>query len=159
MPPAILQPYLSGRPMSASFLVDGDGRAWPLCIGEQDVVISDGRFEYRGGRMPVRTPVDERPMRSAVESVRGLRGFVGVDFIWDERRCRATVLEINPRPTTSIVGVVHLLPPGRLAAAWIGAVEPGSTGDDLADLAEIIRARSPISFTASGTVSAARGQR
>jgi predicted ATP-grasp superfamily ATP-dependent carboligase len=159
MPLAILQPYVSGRPMSVSYLVDGDGRAWPLCIGEQDVVLDGCRIEYRGGKLPVHTPIDERPMRAAVESVPGLRGFVGVDFIWDERRRRATVLEINPRPTTSIVGIVHLLPPGRLASAWIGALEPGSPREDLADLAAALRPKSPISFTASGTISPAKAQR
>ena len=68
--------------------------------------------------------MDEAPLRAAVESIPGLRGFVGVDFIWDEGRRRATVLEINPRPTTSIVGLTRILPPGRLASAWIGAFDP-----------------------------------
>jgi tyramine---L-glutamate ligase len=150
---AVLQPYVSGRPMSASFLIDTDGRAWMLGIGEQDIGISGGRFAYRGGRIPARSPLDERPIRSAAESVRGLRGFVGVDFLWDESRRQATVLEINPRPTTSIVGIVRLLPPGMLASGWIGAFEPGSSGESLLpELAELIRARPPISFDASGTV-------
>jgi tyramine---L-glutamate ligase len=150
---AILQTYVTGKPMSASFLVDASGRAWMLGIGEQDVVVRDGRFRYMGGRIPVTTPLDERPMRAAVESVPGLRGFVGVDFIWDERRRHATVLEINPRPTTSIVALVRLLPPGRLAAAWIGALELGSAGKALLpDLAAVVRAQPPIGFDASGTV-------
>ena len=153
MPRAILQPYVKGKPMSASFLVDASGRAWLLGIGEQDVVITEGRFGYRGGRIPVSPFVDERPMRVAVESVRGLRGFVGVDFIWDEQRRQPTVLEINPRPTTSIVGLVRLLSPGQLAKAWIGALNAGSAGEALPpDLADVIRAQSPIHFDASGTV-------
>jgi predicted ATP-grasp superfamily ATP-dependent carboligase len=152
MPRAILQPYVMGKPMSASFLVDAGGRAWLLGIGEQDVVVSEGRFGYRGGRMPVSALVDVRPMQAAVESVQGLRGFIGVDFIWDEHGGRATVLEINPRPTTSIVGLVRLLSPGRLATAWIGALNPGSAGEALLpELPEVIRAQSPISFDAAGT--------
>jgi hypothetical protein len=76
-----------------------------------------------------------------------------VDFLWDESRRQATVLEINPRPTTSIVGIVRHLPPGMLASAWIGAFELGSSGESLLpELAELIRARPPISFDASGTV-------
>lgn len=157
---AILQPYLSGTPMSASFLVDSAGRAWTLAIGEQHVVVRGGRFEYRGGRIPARTPVDEGPMRAAVESVRGLRGWVGVDFVWDNRRRQATVLEINPRPTTSIVGIVRLLRPGRLAAAWIGAVDPASAGAAiLPDLCGEIRSSSSISFDASGYLLDAGGER
>src|SRR5262249_23682987 len=90
---AILQPYVIGKPMSASFLVDSVGRAWLLGIGEQNVVIRGGRFRYLGGRVPAGMSPDERPMRKAVESVRGLRGFVGVDFIWDEERQHATILD------------------------------------------------------------------
>src|SRR6185312_3042194 len=103
---AIWQPFVAGTPMSASFLVDGRGRAWPLALGRQDVVVADGRFSYRGGRLPVPAIVDDRPIRQAVESVPGLRGFVGVDFVADDRLGRAIVLEINPRPTTSIVGLL-----------------------------------------------------
>ena len=156
---AILQPYVSGQPMSASFLVDSDGRTWSLAIAEQEIVLDKGRFEYRGGRVPADTPVEDRPMRIAVESVDGLAGFVGVDFIWHDRQRRATVLEINPRPTTSIVGVCDLLGPGRLAEAWLGAFEPGSRGARLLpDLAERIRSRAPISFDTSGAIRSVRDQ-
>ena len=116
------------------------GRAWLIGIGEQRIVVRDGRFEYRGGRLPSPLRVDEAPLRAAVESIPGLRGFVGVDFIWDEGRRRATMLEINPRPTTSIVGLTSILPPGRLAAAWIGAFDPDCPGADLlAGLADLVR--------------------
>jgi predicted ATP-grasp superfamily ATP-dependent carboligase len=153
MDDAILQPYAAGQAMSASFLVDASGRAWLIGIGTQHVTLKGGRFEYRGGRLPVAALMVERRIRAAVESVPGLRGFAGVDFIWDERRLHATVLEINPRPTTSLVGLARLLPPGRLAAAWIGAFEPGSAGELLLpDLGEIIRAQAPVSFDASGNV-------
>lgn len=155
MPRALLQPLVIGRPMSASFLVDSAGRGWPLAIGEQHVVIRHARFEYRGGLIPSATPVDDRPMRLAVESVPGLHGFVGVDFVWDDRRRQATVLEINPRPTTSIVGLVRLLPPGRLASAWIAAGEPGLSGEGrLRDLPGLIGASEPIAFQTTGTISA-----
>ena len=161
MAEAILQPYVSGRPMSASFLVEGDGRAWLLGIGEQHIMV-----QRRSLRLPRRTPcrsprrVDEAPMRAAVESVPGLRGFVGVDFIWDEGRRRTTVLEINPRPTTSIVGMTRFLPPGRLASAWIGAFDPDYRGADLlAGLRGPRSAHPPVTFDASGAIGAAGGDR
>jgi predicted ATP-grasp superfamily ATP-dependent carboligase len=150
---ALMQPYRKGRPMSASYLVDSKGRAWLIGFGEQDIAVTDGQFAYRGGCIPATTRVDEEPLRTAIESVPGLRGFVGVDFIWDESRRHTTVLEINPRPTTSIVGLTRLLPPGRLAAAWIGAFEPGSVGEALLPgLADFVQAQPPIEFDASGTV-------
>ncbi len=151
---AILQPLYPGRSMSASFLVDGRGKPWLIAIGEQHIQLKQGRFEYRGGRLPVDAPVDVRPIRAAVESVPGLRGFVGADFIWEDRTRHATVLEINPRPTTSLVGLAGILPPGHLAAAWIGAFEPGSLGARLLPgLAELVRALGPVSFSAAGVVS------
>lgn len=156
---ALLQPFVEGKPMSASYLVDSRGRAWLLAIGEQDVAVEGGRFRYRGGRIPSPLPVDDSPMRAAIESIPGLRGFVGVDFVWDERHARAILLEINPRPTTSLVGLARLLSPGRLAAAWIGAVEPGSAGADLLPrIADTIRRRPPIAFDASGAILDAEGR-
>ena len=81
-----------------------------------------------------------RPNRSSgrvVESIPGLRGFVGVDFLWDEARRQATVLEINPRPTTSCVGLTRLLPPGQLADAWLVAFEePVGDAELLSGLAD-----------------------
>ena len=82
-------------------------------------------------------------LRRAVESVAGLRGFVGVDFFWEPELGEATVLEINPRATTSFVGLSRLLPAGHLAAAWLAACGvPGYESDLLEDLAEVVR-RSP----------------
>ncbi|MGD0042302.1 MAG: hydantoinase/oxoprolinase family protein [Isosphaeraceae bacterium] len=60
-------------------------------------------------------------LRRAVESVAGLRGFVGVDFFWEPELGETTVLEINPRATTSFVGLGRLLPAGHLAAVWLAA--------------------------------------
>ena len=63
------------------------------------------------------------------------------------------MLEINPRPTTSFVGLSRLLPAGWLARAWLaccGAWQPPF--DVPIDLAEIVHARQPIAFDASGAV-------
>jgi predicted ATP-grasp superfamily ATP-dependent carboligase len=153
-----MQPFAKGHPMSASYLVDSDARAWLIGIGEQRMVVTNGQFAYRGGCIPSTTHVDPRPLRAAVESVPGLRGFVGVDFVWDEPGRRAIVLEINPRPTTSVVGLTRLLPPGRLASAWIGAFEPGSAGASfLPELAGLVRRLSPVVFDAAGSVLRAGG--
>jgi tyramine---L-glutamate ligase len=156
---AVLQPFVTGRPMSASFLIDAAGRGWLIGIGDQNVARKGGRFVYRGGRLPSKRCVDPRPLQKAVESVPGLRGFAGVDFIWDEDCQHATILEINPRPTTSIVGITRLLPPGRLALAWISACVPGSQGETfLPGLADWIDSQMPISFDVSGTVFTEGGQ-
>ena len=58
----------------------------------------------------------------AVAAIEGLRGFVGVDFIWDPERAHATILEINPRPTTSIVALCRLLASGLARPGVAGRV-------------------------------------
>ncbi len=121
--PALIQPYRPGPALSASFLVGRDGRAHLIAVGRQEIAIeAGGRVTYAGGELPVPTAeVDLAPVRRAVESVPGLRGFVGVDFIAVEPTGLVEVIEINPRVTTSIVGLVRLAPPGddrsRLARA------------------------------------------
>ena len=126
---ALVQPYLPGEPMSASFLVDADGGATLLAVGRQRIAVEAGRVAYRGGCLPVAIDEDEvGVVTRAVAAVPGLLGFVGVDFLLDRGRPegrRATVLEINPRPTTSFVGLARLHPPGTIAAAWLAACQGG----------------------------------
>ena len=74
--------------------------------------VRDGRFAYLGARFRFIARVPCERSRRALAAVEGLGGFVGVDFIWDEQRGSATILEINPRPTTSVVGLCRLLPAG-----------------------------------------------
>jgi tyramine---L-glutamate ligase len=121
MPHALLQPFVPGESMSASFLVSPEGRAWPIGVGRQRMEIRDGRFEYRGGVIPARCGDAVDQVGRALGAIEGLKGFVGIDFIWDEPRGHATILEINPRPTTSLVGLCRLLPAGHLARAWLEA--------------------------------------
>jgi len=152
MPVALLQPFHAGIPMSASFLVAKD-RPWLVGIGRQRITIREGRFAYQGGSIPEPCPQAEPLLRRAVESVAGLRGFVGVDFFWGPRLGETTVLEINPRATSSFVGLSRLLPAGRLAAAWLAACGvPGYKRDLLENLASLVRRQPPVCFDADGTI-------
>ncbi len=152
MPVALLQPFHDGIPMSASFLIAED-RPWLIGIGRQRTAIREGRFVYQGGSIPVPCPQAESLLRRAVESVAGLRGFVGVDFFWEPDLGETTVLEINPRATTSFVGLSRLLPAGRLAAAWLAACGvPGYTCDLLENLADLVGRQPPVCFEADGTI-------
>ena len=153
LPMALLQPYVPGSPMSASFLVDNKGKAWLIGIGQQQVSIHDSRFEYRGGILPTSTRSDESQLIRVIESIPGLAGFVGIDFIRQMESDNLIVLEVNPRPTTSLVGLTHLLPPGNLAAAWLAAFDcPGGNATLLNLLARQIHGQDPVSFDASGSV-------
>ena len=148
---ALLQPFVAGVPMSASFLVDGHGTAWLLGVGIQRIAIRDGRFAYQGGTLPAPSRAAEPQLRAALGAIPGLRGFVGVDFVWDPETQHATVLEINPRATTSCVGLTRLLPPGRLAEAWLRVFELGPADAAwLGGLAELIHGGRRVCFNARG---------
>lgn len=140
--------------MSASYLVDEAGEPRLIGIGDQNVTIKDNKFMYTGGSIPGVRTVDEGPLRAAVRAVPGLRGFVGVDFVADRNTGAATVVEINPRPTSSCVGLGALLPPGRLARAWLTACGGASTDRPgfFAELAETLAGRQAVSFAADGTI-------
>ena len=148
---ALLQPFVPGEPMSASFLVSPEGRAWPVGVGSQRMEIRSGRFEYRGGELPATCPDAAHQVRGALRTVEGLRGFVGIDFIWDQERRKATIIEINPRPTTSLVGLCRLLPRGRLAQAWLEAFRSSGRDDKLLEsLCGLVHSQVPVVFDADG---------
>jgi tyramine---L-glutamate ligase len=148
---ALLQPFIVGEPMSASFLVSASDRPFLIGVGRQRVERRGGRFVYLGGTLPAAFPGSLDPVQRAVASVPGLRGFVGVDFVWDELSGRLSVLEINPRLTTSFVGLRHVLPQGRLSRAWLAALE--GTDDDLANLACQVQEAPPVTFSSDGVAS------
>jgi predicted ATP-grasp superfamily ATP-dependent carboligase len=113
----ILQPFLAGQAASVAFLV-GPRATIPLLPATQELS-DDGRFRYRGGRIPLTGTLAERAVelaRRAVAAVSGLAGYVGVDLVLGERDA---VIEINPRLTTSYVGL-RALARFNLAAAMLG---------------------------------------
>ncbi|WP_435009605.1 ATP-grasp domain-containing protein [Tundrisphaera lichenicola] len=154
---AIIQPYLPGEPMSASFLVDLGGRPTLLAIGRQRIAVDEeGRISYQGGIIPERRGRCPEAVEAAITSVANdlespsLRGFVGVDFLLDGEG-HAVILEINPRPTTSYVGLTQLLPPGTIAGAWLDAVSTGLAETDWPDRLRKAHEHPPIRFEADGS--------
>jgi predicted ATP-grasp superfamily ATP-dependent carboligase len=150
LPEAILQPMMPGIAMSASILVDRNGVATVIGHARQRVSIHDARFHYDGGILPIGLAGLGPLLGKAVRSVDGLRGFIGVDFLWDEAGQTATILEINPRPTTSIVGWTQVLAQGRLARAWVAAVE-GAIEENERDFAAELDFDDPLTFLPDGT--------
>jgi predicted ATP-grasp superfamily ATP-dependent carboligase len=119
--PLIAQEYVQGFPASVAFLV-GRSRLVPL-IPCQQLLSDDGRFQYRGGRLPIPPGLAERAVRvatAAVACVSDLLGYVGVDLVLGEDG-RDWAIEINPRLTTSYVGL-RALAKFNLAEAMLAAV-------------------------------------
>jgi predicted ATP-grasp superfamily ATP-dependent carboligase len=144
----LLQPLSPGEPRSASFLARPDAPPRLLAVGRQEIAVESGRFAYLGGTILTDELPADHPARRSVASVPGLAGLVGVDYLHDPESGRATVLEINPRPTTSCIGLVHALGPGRLASTWLSmaARSPASGCWSQARQFRI------VSFRADGTV-------
>jgi predicted ATP-grasp superfamily ATP-dependent carboligase len=111
----LLQPYLPGIAASIAFLC-GPGGALPLLPCSQHIDYRDG-FQYLGGEVPLPEPLAARAValaRRAVAVVPGLSGYVGVDLLLGD--ATDVVLEINPRLTTSYLGL-RALCRDNLAAA------------------------------------------
>ena len=102
--PLVLQEYVRGRTASVSLLADGR-RAVPLAVNGQTVTIA-AAFTYVGGTTPLRHALAERAAAEAVRActaIPGLRGYVGVDLVLNATE--PVVIEVNPRLTTSYLGV------------------------------------------------------
>ncbi len=113
----LVQPYVSGRAASVSFLCSDAGYE-PLLAGEQ-LLATDGNFGYLGGRMPLAEPWNARALALAqrgVDVIPGLHGFVGVDLILGE--AEDVLIEVNPRLTTSYLGLRKLCV-HNLAQRWL----------------------------------------
>lgn len=106
--PMILQEFVPGRAASVAFLC-GPRERVPLLPTFQSLS-DDGRFKYLGGELPIPDDLAARGVklgRAAVECVPGLRGYVGVDLVLGDAvdGARDYVIEINPRLTTSYIGL------------------------------------------------------
>ncbi|TWA56390.1 putative ATP-grasp superfamily ATP-dependent carboligase [Azospirillum baldaniorum] len=100
----VAQPFQPGTPASLSMLCR-DGRAWPLTANRQSVSLSGGRFSYGGGIVGgmALSPALSDLAQGVAAALPGLFGCVGVDVIVGPDGPR--IIEVNPRLTTSSVGV------------------------------------------------------
>ncbi len=95
----LLQEYIPGRPCSAGMLVGDEIRI--LSINTQELE----NFAYQGAVVPAPIELnaeDEEQLLRAVERFRGLHGYVGVDFVYNDG---VVIIELNARPTTSIIAM------------------------------------------------------
>ena len=120
----IVQRFVAGQAASVAFLIGPKQRlAMPAA---SQILSADGRFHYLGGCIPLREELTARAHRlacRAAESVPGLHGYVGVDLVLGSSPDGSEdwVIEINPRLTTSYIGL-RALAESNLAQALIDIV-------------------------------------
>jgi len=108
-PDLIIQPYQAGTPASMTLLCK-QGRAWLLSCNQQHIVINKEQnpasIEYRGGEVNAlqqHQAAFTQLAQTIAAAMPGLNGYVGVDVII--HGADIYVVEINPRITTSYIGL------------------------------------------------------
>lgn len=109
------QEYIEGENLSVSMVIGRvTGNACEyysgkpplvLALNRQQIEVDDqGKISYTGGETPVVHTRQEEIIATAVKAatVLGCQGYVGVDLIVSDR---IYVLDVNPRITTSLVGI------------------------------------------------------
>ena len=143
-----LERFVPGMAASVAVLC-GRGEQFPLEPCEQ---ILAGGFEYRGGRLPLAEPVAIRARKLALQAIQALPptcGYVGVDLILGSEADGSGdfVIEVNPRLTTSYVGL-RVACRQNLASAMLAAA--------LGRPAAVSFGKQPVEFSSDGKVRPAR---
>lgn len=112
------QQYIPGEHLSVSLVCSrivgntcetGSGiPPLPLTINRQYIEIDDSTFRFLGGETPLNHPRSEEIIETASKAAMllGCQGYAGVDMVVADD---IYVVDVNPRITTSIVGIVQVM--------------------------------------------------
>ncbi|GIX03782.1 MAG: hypothetical protein KatS3mg113_0788 [Planctomycetaceae bacterium] len=164
----VIQPWIEGQSFSTA-LIAGEGEVpWMGSPCWQHIICKVGGWlEYAGGLAPAVLPISCRErvqhfMVRIVESIPGLWGWVGFDWLLPSGSHEPLLCEINPRLTTSYVAH-RVLSPEPLVPLIAGCFLPSSPGDETYDIASFTAFSSEeevtdnkkaitVTFTADGEV-------
>lgn len=121
----LVQPFVPGTSAGISFLCDGEGEAEPVAACLHEVrfepvepgiahIVCDG-----GGSMRDLPHETVERVSEALRTIPGLRGWAGVDVVLDGAGRLATILEINPRLTSSFVWAINRTMRSEIASRWL----------------------------------------
>ncbi|WP_459202184.1 tyramine--L-glutamate ligase [Methanococcus sp. CF] len=105
----IVQEFIEGEPYSIIFIVKNK-KFYSLCMNKQYI-----EERYCGGEINIDHPLKEKAIiecKKTLEQIDGINGYVGVDFMIDGENI--SILEVNPRITTSICGIKSKPSVGKL---------------------------------------------
>jgi predicted ATP-grasp superfamily ATP-dependent carboligase len=107
----LIQQFVKGAPASVSLVCDSEC-VLPLTLNAQLLKLASPKSNssYEGGIVPFHHPQEGEAIKAAQSTVKcfkGLRGYVGVDLVLTSRG--PVVIEVNPRLTTSYVGLRKVL--------------------------------------------------
>jgi predicted ATP-grasp superfamily ATP-dependent carboligase len=132
----MLQSFVSGTPVSVSLLKVGD-RCLPLSLNRQLIEIGMP-FKYLGSQVPFEHPrgiLGVELACSAAALISGLRGYVGVDLILTEDT--VSLIEVNPRLTTSYIGLRQVCTANLAQLMWTASVN-GSLPDRVSISGQVV---------------------
>jgi len=108
---ALVQEYVSGVHGSISVIYGRDNYLL-YSLNLQLIVLSEGRLKYMGGVLPIRNYVFKEKAEEVLSKLFNcypeLRGYIGLDVVWGGDDIY--VIEVNPRTTTSIIGIYEVFP-------------------------------------------------
>jgi tyramine---L-glutamate ligase len=122
----VLQPYVSGEPISLSVLASATGVRL-LSVNRQRIELRDGIFSLSGCIVNAMIDADGALLdlaKRVIGAIPGLWGYVGIDALLTQQG--PVVLEVNPRLTTSYAGLRDALGinPARLVLDLLHEREP-----------------------------------
>jgi tyramine---L-glutamate ligase len=140
------QEYIEGEHFSVSLVasrVVGDACLYfsgkpplVLAVNRQYIDIdAEGRFSYQGGETPVHPERETEITEIAIKTVEvlGCQGYCGIDMVVADQ---VYVVDVNPRITTSLVGIAACMKE-EIADILVAASKGG--GPDLVHLAGVAR--------------------
>ena len=114
----ILQPWIEGRAVSIAMIASPSQQTILPVVSQ---TFNEGTCEYAGGCGPLDVDAQRRATALASRAIDAMpptvRGFVGLDLLLGDRPSEDCVIEINPRLTTSYVGLRKMIN-GNLAARF-----------------------------------------
>ncbi|MHC1635670.1 MAG: ATP-grasp domain-containing protein, partial [Candidatus Methanospirareceae archaeon] len=107
----IITDFIQGEDISSS-IIRNKISSVVLSINKQFIKRDKKRLLYEGGLVPYSIGEEAKEevieMSKKVAAILGCEGYVGIDFVLADDG-EPYVIEVNPRPTTSIVGIAKVL--------------------------------------------------